>query len=79
MSPIKKCTTRRPNIHEIDGPAPVYKAPVLRNKRLLTVINQHNVRTPTHRTYGSDEVDVEDIIINDMNEESPIHVPMARV
>lgn len=70
MSPIKKCTTRRPNIHEIDGPAPVYVANVLRNKRLVMAINQHRPHTPTHRTYGSDEVDIDDIII--INEESPI-------
>lgn len=72
MSPIKKCTTRRPNIHEIDGPAPVYVAPVLRNRRLELAIKQH--QTPSHANYGTDdiEVDIEDVIINNLNEESPI-------
>lgn len=71
MSPIKKCTTRRPNIHEIDGPAPLYVANVLRNKRLEYAIRQH--QTPTHLNYhGTDEVDVDDIIINNLSEESPI-------
>lgn len=74
MSPIKKCTTRRPNIHEIDGPAPVYKADVLRNKRLLMVINQNQTQTPIHRTYGTDEVDIDDINIGNINEESPIRM-----
>lgn len=70
MSPIKKCTTRRPNIHEIEGPAPVYVANVLRNKRLEMAIRQH--QTPTHANYGTDEVDVDDVIINNLNEESLI-------
>lgn len=70
MSPIKKCTTRRPNIHEIDGPAPLYVANVLRNKRLEYAIRQHH-QTPTHLNYGTDEVDVDDIIINTLDEESP--------
>lgn len=74
MSPIKKCTTRRPNIHEIDGPAPVYKAAVLRSKRLLMVINQNQTQTPVHRTYGTDEVDIDDININNIDEESPIRL-----
>lgn len=72
MSPIKKCTTRRPNILEIDGPTPVYVANVLQNKRLVMAINQYQTHTPTHRNYGSDEVDIDDIIINNINEESPI-------
>lgn len=63
MSPIKKCTTRRPNIHEIDGPAPVYVANVLRNKRLALATNQ-----PQHLGYGSDEIDVDQFI----NEEAPM-------
>lgn len=71
MSPIKKCTTRRPNIHEIDGPAPVYIANVLRNKRLELAIRQH--QTPTHANYhGTDEVDVDDVVINNLNEDTPI-------
>lgn len=71
MSPIKKCTTRRPNIHEIDGPAPVYIAHVLRNKRLELAIRQH--QTPTHANYqGTDEVDVDDVVINNLNEDTPI-------
>lgn len=70
MSPIKKCTTRRPNIHEIDGPAPVYIANVLRSKRLILAINQNYIPP---RNYGSDEVDVDDIFINSLNEdETPI-------
>lgn len=77
MSPIKKCTARRPNIHEIDGPAPVYVANVLRNKRLVMAINQHQTNTPTHRNYGSDEVDIDDITISNVNEESPIRGHMV--
>lgn len=75
MSPIKKCTTRRPNIHEIDGPAPVYVANVLCNKRLELAISQsqsQNQNQTPHLNYGSDEVDVDDIVINNMNEEVPI-------
>lgn len=70
MSPIKKCTTRRPNIHEIDGPVPVYVANVLRNKRLESAIRHH--QTPVHANYGTEEVDVDDVIINNLNEESLI-------
>lgn len=45
-------------------------APVLRNKRLELAIKQH--QTPTHASYGTDEVDIDDIIINNLGEESPI-------
>lgn len=70
MSPIKKCTTRRPNIHEIDGPAPLYIAPVFLNKNIERVIRQH--QTPIRTKYGTDEVDIDDIIIDNLNEDSPI-------
>lgn len=49
MSPIKKCTTRRPSIHEATGPPPVYIAKVLQPKRAV-----HLAENLSHLSYGSD-------------------------
>lgn len=47
MSPIKKCTTKRPSIQEAEGPAPIYIAKVLRQREDTT---EH----ASHLEYGSD-------------------------
>lgn len=47
MSPIKRCTTRPKLIAESLGPAPIYIADVLMNRRILP-------DSPQHFNYGSD-------------------------
>ncbi|XP_058458153.1 calcium permeable stress-gated cation channel 1-like [Malaya genurostris] len=56
MSPIKKCTTKPLNIVETEGPAPVYVADVLINRRMVS-------DSPSHLSYGSDTT--MDIVMND--------------
>lgn len=48
MSPIKKCTTKRPSIQETEGPEPVYIAKVLRHRQ--DNASEH----ASHLEYGSD-------------------------
>lgn len=64
MSPIKKCTTKRPSIQEAEGQAPVYIAKVLRYRH--DTVAEHT----SHLEYGSDspvvdtlEVDGEEVLI----------------
>uniref|UniRef100_A0A2M3ZU12 Putative secreted peptide n=1 Tax=Anopheles braziliensis TaxID=58242 RepID=A0A2M3ZU12_9DIPT len=47
MSPIKRCTTKPLRIVETDGPAPIYVADVLINRRMVA-------DSPSHLSYGSD-------------------------
>ncbi|XP_029730204.1 calcium permeable stress-gated cation channel 1 [Aedes albopictus] len=56
MSPIKKCTTKPLSIVETEGPAPVYVADVLINRRMVS-------DSPSHLSYGSDTT--MDIVMND--------------
>lgn len=56
MSPIKKCTTKPLSIVETDGPAPIYVADVLINRRMVS-------DSPSHLSYGSDTT--MDIVMND--------------
>lgn len=55
MSPIKKCTTKRPSIQEIHGPAPLYVADVLLKRHLNTI-------PPAAVNYGSDSPTVTEAI-----------------
>lgn len=56
MSPIKKCTTKRPSIQEHEGPTPSYIARVLQPNRRITI-----PEIPQHLGYGSDSpVDIID-------------------
>lgn len=63
MSPIKKCTTKRPSIQETEGPAPLYVAKVLRNRQDVT---DHL----SHLEYGSDSPVIDTLEID--GEEVPI-------
>lgn len=65
MSPIKKCTTKRPSIQEAEGPAPLYIAKVLRERQDI-VEHEHT----SHLEYGSDSPVVETVEID--GEEVPI-------
>lgn len=56
MSPIKKCTTKPLSIVETEGPAPIYVADVLINRRMVS-------DSPSHLSYGSDTT--MDIVMND--------------
>ncbi|XP_065075494.1 calcium permeable stress-gated cation channel 1 [Ochlerotatus camptorhynchus] len=56
MSPIKKCTTKPLSIVEIEGPAPIYVADVLINRRMIS-------DSPSHLSYGSDTT--MDIVMDD--------------
>lgn len=56
MSPIKRCTTKPLSIVETEGPAPVYVADVLINRRMVS-------DSPSHLSYGSDTT--MDIVMND--------------
>lgn len=65
MSPIKKCTTKRPSIQEAEGPAPLYIAKVLRQRQDI-VEHDHT----SHLEYGSDSPVVDTVEID--GEEVPI-------
>ncbi len=67
MSPIKKCTTKRPSIQEAEGPAPVYIPKVLRNRH--DIVNDHP-SSSSHLEYGSDSPVVDTVEID--GEEVPI-------
>lgn len=55
MSPIKRCTTKRPSIQEPDADAPVYVAKVLLLKRRVTASECAEAqRVSPHLGYGSD-------------------------
>lgn len=69
MSPIKKCTTKRPSIQEAEGPAPVYIAKVLRYRP--DTANEHT----SHLEYGSDSPVAETLDID--GEEVPIRGVMT--
>ncbi|XP_055630167.1 calcium permeable stress-gated cation channel 1 [Toxorhynchites rutilus septentrionalis] len=56
MSPIKRCTTKPLSIVEAEGPAPIYVADVLINRRMVS-------DSPSHLSYGSDTT--MDIAMND--------------
>lgn len=56
MSPIKRCTTKPLSIVETEGPAPIYVADVLINRRMVS-------DSPSHLSYGSDTT--MDIAMND--------------
>lgn len=56
MSPIKRCTTKPLSIVETEGPAPIYVADVLINRRIVS-------DSPSHLSYGSDTT--MDIVMND--------------
>lgn len=61
MSPIKRCTTKRPSIQEPDAAAPVYVAKVLLLKRRVTASESAEAnRVPSHLDYGSDSSPVND-------------------
>lgn len=64
MSPIKKCTTKRPSIQEAEGPAPIYVAKVLRHRQ--DIVSDHT----SHLEYGSDSHVVDTLEID--GEEVPI-------
>lgn len=64
MSPIKKCTTKRPSIQEAEGPAPIYIAKVLRHRQ--DIPTEHT----SHLEYGSDSPVVDSIDVE--GEEVPI-------
>ena len=53
MSPIKRCTMRRPSIADTSGPAPAYVAEVLINKQLTA--ND----SPGFSGYGSERIDID--------------------
>lgn len=72
MSPIKKCTTRRPSIPEAQGPAPIYVAKVLQPKR-LTLAETINMTggggVGPHLGYGSDTTSID---VGESSEDTPI-------
>lgn len=62
MSPIKRCTTKRPSIQEPDASAPVYVAKVLLLKRRVTASECAEAqRVSPHLGYGSDSSPVNDL------------------
>ena len=67
MSPIKKCTTRRPSIEEPDTCIPVYVPRVLLNDRMVPF-----QISPSHLGYGSDSPNRNEENINE--EHDPIRV-----
>ncbi|XP_037035822.1 calcium permeable stress-gated cation channel 1 [Bradysia coprophila] len=64
MSPIKKCTTKRPSIQEAEGAAPIYVPKVLRHRQ--DIVSDHT----SHLEYGSDSPVVDTVEID--GEEVPI-------
>lgn len=80
MSPIKKCTTKRPSIHEAHGPAPIYIAKVLQPKRLTlaetismtggsSVGGAGTSSSGHHLGYGSDTTSID---VGDSSEDAPM-------
>lgn len=69
MSPIKKCTTKRPSIQEAEGAAPIYIPKVLRHRQ--DIGSDHS----SHLEYGSDSPVVDTVEID--GEEVPIRGVMT--
>lgn len=70
MSPIKKCTTKRPSIQEAEGPPPVYVANVLRSRHDVAPTDH-----TSHLEYGSDSHTIDTIEVD--GEEVPIRGVMT--